>query len=312
MCVILFHTGVRGAGQKYSIPRPGSVRIISGGEGDPRALKNGQRSIEQQQDTLNGAAEQPETAHSGRITAIAADILGEELLSCGLDGRVIWWNIKSQSKIAEAEILSPVSCATFAKDSGLLACACDDGAVRVFDSSSRKCVRHLGPCSLPPPSVNDLCFTPDCRRLVTATSTGSLHVWDLPTGRCVDWLLFSRPVTSVSYAPSGEFLVTTHAGSLGLSVWADRSYFEPVFLDRQCTEPIAMDVSGLGVEKGGEDEDMGIANSILQDGEEEVFLRDKRAIRGMMVREGSDEKAKQDEVCNCIVDVFLVQHSRTG
>ncbi len=55
---------------------------------------------------------------------------------------------------------------------GLLACACDDGVVRVLNSSSRQCVRRLGPCSFPSPSVNDLCFTPDCRRLVTATSNG--------------------------------------------------------------------------------------------------------------------------------------------
>ncbi len=48
----------------YSTPRPGSVRIISGGGGDPRALKNGRRSIEQEQkdasDSVCG------TAHSGR------------------------------------------------------------------------------------------------------------------------------------------------------------------------------------------------------------------------------------------------------
>ncbi len=59
-----------------------------------------------------------------------------------------------------------------------------------------------------------------------------------------------------------------------------------------------MSVLRLGVEKEGEEE-MGIINT-QQDGEEEVFLRDKRAIRGMMVREGSEEESKQEEVCYCI------------
>ncbi|CAN0355589.1 unnamed protein product, partial [Discosporangium mesarthrocarpum] len=58
--------------------------------------------------------------------------------------------------------------------------------------------------------------------LFPPTLTSPPRVWDLPTGKCVDWMSFPDPVTSVTVSPSGEFMCTSHAGRVGLSVWADR------------------------------------------------------------------------------------------
>ncbi|CAN0318233.1 unnamed protein product, partial [Phaeothamnion confervicola] len=121
---------------------------------------------------------------------------------------------------------------------GLLAAACDDLTVRIYDTTARRLVRrlrgHTG-------AIADLCFTADGRRLATAAADRSLRVWDLPTGRCVDWLSFRSAPAAVATSPTGEFLVTAHVGRVGLSVWADRSFFQPVFLDAEPTAPALMD-----------------------------------------------------------------------
>ncbi|CAN0506931.1 unnamed protein product, partial [Ectocarpus sp. 8 AP-2014] len=51
-----------------------------------------------------------------------------------------------------------------------------------------------------------------------------LRIWDLPTGRTVDWMSFKKAVTGVTVSPTGEFMCTSHHGRVGLSVWADQRY----------------------------------------------------------------------------------------
>lgn len=48
------------------------------------------------------------------------------------------------------------------------------------------------------------------------------RIWDLPTGRMVDWMWFKKAVTGVTVSPTGEFMCTSHHGRVGLSVWADQ------------------------------------------------------------------------------------------
>ena len=38
----------------------------------------------------------------------------------------------------------------------------------------------------------------------------SVRVYDVTTARCVDWMVFESPVTSLSFAPTSEYLVTAH------------------------------------------------------------------------------------------------------
>jgi len=41
---------------------------------------------------------------------------------------------------------------------------------------------------------------------------------------------FDRAVTGVAMSPSGDFVCTSHAGSLGIYLWANRTHFANVFL----------------------------------------------------------------------------------
>jgi len=199
------------------------------------------------------------------------------------------------------------------RDAGLCAVAGDDGAVRIVDVEVRRIVRKLCPFQAGPSGMNgglpmspplvDVAFSPDARRLYAASSNGTLRVWDLPTGKCVDWVAFSPSVaeaykgkasarrrallrlgdastsgmnknqkmntknnqegdgsgsesssddddddedeavglgaiTSVSVCPTGEFVCTSHAGSVGLHLWSDRTLYDPsVRLDKEPRRP---------------------------------------------------------------------------
>lgn len=117
-------------------------------------------------------------------------------------------------------------------------------------------------------------FSPDARWLVSASSDGSLRVWDVPNARCVDWLRTPRAPTSVAFSPTGEFLATSHVGhgecrpapacparvqcwpssapyltsvastacaaAVGLFLWLNRTRYEDVFLDSEPQRPGAL------------------------------------------------------------------------
>lgn len=51
---------------------------------------------------------------------------------------------------------------------------------------------------------------------------------------------FSSPPTSLALSPTGEFLATSHAGRLGISLWCDKSYFRMVHLDGSPGRPSDM------------------------------------------------------------------------
>lgn len=52
------------------------------------------------------------------------------------------------------------------RDTDLVAVACDDKVVRLYDLATRKLVRRLEGHTN---HLTDMCFTPDARRLVTAS-----------------------------------------------------------------------------------------------------------------------------------------------
>ncbi|KAK1734687.1 WD40 repeat domain-containing protein [Skeletonema marinoi] len=101
---------------------------------------------------------------------------------------------------------SPATKLTHVRDSDLAAIAMRDFGVAVFDCSSLSI-------------------------LFTSSLDGTIRVWDVPTGLCVDWMSFASPPTSMALSPTGEFLATSHVGRLGISLWCDKTFFRMVLLD---------------------------------------------------------------------------------
>ncbi|ETP28882.1 hypothetical protein, variant 1 [Phytophthora nicotianae P10297] len=177
--------------------------------------------------------------HNGPVSAVAVDALNETLVSAGIDGKLKFWGFKKHELRYEIDVGSPISQMELHRDSNLLCVACDDQVLRLYDVTTHKLVRRFAGHSH---RVTDMTFSSDARWLFSSSADASLRVWDIPTGKCVDWMRFQKPVTGLAVSPTGEFLATTHVSHVGIFLWANRSFFTEVFLDSEPTEPILMDM----------------------------------------------------------------------
>jgi U3 small nucleolar RNA-associated protein 21 len=237
-----------------------------------------------------------EPAHNGSITGLCADSLNRFLVSCGLDGTVKFWDLRSlvgnqprllqstgyvpsftgkllatyRIPVAGGDVVEDVAALKMIlhRDTGLLAVACDDLTVKVLDADF--CVSKIdetspgfrvaliraftasifsrassdfADASLTPSfaSVNCMCFSPDARWIVAGCSDSVIRVWDIASARLVDWWSVKRPVSCMTFAPSGQFLATSHDGGtrsgeflpseVGVSLWANLDYFGAMTTD---------------------------------------------------------------------------------
>jgi U3 small nucleolar RNA-associated protein 21 len=113
----------------------------------------------------------------------------------------------------------------YSKTSELVAFSCDDLSIRVVDLETRKLVREFWGCV---GQVNDFIFSNDGRWIIAASMDSVIRVWDLPTGHLIDIFRVSSTCVSLAMSSTGEFLATAHAGSIGISLWSNRSLFMPV------------------------------------------------------------------------------------
>ncbi|KAI9369999.1 Utp21 specific WD40 associated putative domain-containing protein [Aspergillus egyptiacus] len=180
---------------------------------------------------LNGtgtaSARQPPTKHIKAITGLAIDGLNRTLVSCGLDGKVKFWDFQSGSLIDELD-WSPMTAITalrYNSTSEFVAFSCDDLSIRVIDMETKKTVRELWGCT---GQINDFTFSSDGRWIIAASMDSIVRVWDLPTGHLIDKFRVSSTCTSLAMSPTGDFLATAHADGLGIGLWSNKSLFVPV------------------------------------------------------------------------------------
>ena len=190
--------------------------------------------------------------HDGAVQGVGLDALGCTLVSAGLDGVVRLWNFLNGKALVALDMGTPISLLEMARGSDLVAVVGDDLHARIIDSTTRRVVRTLKGHKA---RVTDMTFSGDGRWLVTASVDASVRVWDLPTARCVEWLRFREPVTSLSLAPSGEFLATTHVDRLGVYLWANQAHFGTARADQIVQGPVDLELPGVGA--AGEEDGAG-------------------------------------------------------
>lgn len=167
--------------------------------------------------------------HSCAVAGMAIDSLNKALVTVDTAGTVLFWDFASHALLGALELPGGASRLVMHGDSGLAAVACpEDFTVIVIDVALRRIVRR---CVGHANAVTDLAFSPDGRWLVSGSLDRSARVWDLPTGRCVDWLSFDSPPVSLAFAPTGEYLATAHADSVGVALWANKAHFGRVVLE---------------------------------------------------------------------------------
>ncbi len=135
-------------------------------------------------------------SHVDAVIGIAIDSLNKTVVTAGADSKLVLWNFVTHMPHKKSPIMlpSPPTKLTHVRDSDLAAIAMADFGVAVFDCSTLTIVRYFGGSRYNQSSmmshtspISDLQFGPDGRKLFTSSFDGTIRVWDVPTGMCVDW-----------------------------------------------------------------------------------------------------------------------------
>jgi U3 small nucleolar RNA-associated protein 21 len=186
-----------------------------------------------------GRAEALRASHDSPIVGIGSDALNQVLVTLDDRGHLRFWGFRSHALLGEQLVGANCTRMLHCRESDLCAVVTDDFVVQVYNVRSQKLVRVLrGHHS----HISSLCFSPDGRWLVSACMDATVRVFDLPSGKLIDWCRFDQAVTSVSFAPKSDLIVTTHVNNLGLYLWVNRAYFSDVFMPASIEEPIDIDL----------------------------------------------------------------------
>ncbi|KAE8144346.1 Utp21 specific WD40 associated putative domain-containing protein [Aspergillus avenaceus] len=173
-------------------------------------------------DTTNNYAK-----HTKAVTGVMVDGLNQSVVSCGLDGKVKFWDFVSGLLIDELDWypMTAINGLRYNSSSGLVAFSCDDLSIRVVDIETRKVVREFWGCV---GQVNDFAFSFDGRWIIAASMDSIIRVWDLPTGHLIDLFRLPSTCTSLAMSSTGEYLATVHADGQGINLWSNKSLFLPI------------------------------------------------------------------------------------
>lgn len=172
--------------------------------------------------------------HTKDVTGIFIDVTNAHMVSSSLDMQLLFWDFESQKCMHCIKLKCEVLILKGYRDGNFIATVGLDNIIRIYDVNSRKLSRRLIGHKR---EITDICFTPDGRRLLSSSSDGSLRTWDLPTGRCLSWLLYDSAVMSIAVSSSGEFICVSQFGN-GIGMSIDRSFYETVHFWKEPEEPI--------------------------------------------------------------------------
>jgi len=58
----------------------------------------------------------------------------------------------------------------------------------------------------------------------------TIRVWDLPSGKQINWIQVKKAVTSLTFSPTGEYLAAAHLGRVGIYLYVNNVHFSNVFM----------------------------------------------------------------------------------
>ena len=190
-----------------------------------------------------------EGKHKKAVTGLMVDTLNRTVISCGLDGKIKFWDFLTGRLEEEIDWypMAAITASRYYRPSDLIALSCDDLSIRVVDSETKKVVRELWGCL---GQVSDFSFSNDGRWIIAASMDSVVRVWDLPTGHLINALRMESPCTALAFSDTGEFLATAHADGVGINIWNNRTLFMHVptrqIRDNEITDAIAPTSSGEG------------------------------------------------------------------
>ena len=168
-----------------------------------------------------------EGRHKKAVTGLMVDGMNRTLISCGMDGKIKFWDFLTGCLQDEIDWfpMTAVLSSQYYRPSDLIALSCDDLAIRVVDTETKKLVREFWGCL---GQINDFCFSNDGRWIIAASMDSVIRVWDLPTSHLINAVRVESPCTALAFSDTGEFLATAHADSVGINIWNNRTLFTHV------------------------------------------------------------------------------------
>lgn len=159
------------------------------------------------------------------VTGLAIDGMNRNMVSCGLDGLVGFYDFTNLKYLGKLQLDAPVTFMVYHKSSDLIACALDDLSIVIIDTITRKVIRVLyGHTN----RITGLDFSPNGRWIVLTALDATMRTWDLPTGGCIDGIRLPSVVTAVKFSPLGDYLATAHVSGNGISLWTNKAQFKTV------------------------------------------------------------------------------------
>lgn len=188
-----------------------------------------------------------EGKHKKAVTGLMVDTLNRTVISCGLDGKIKFWDFLTGCLQEEIDWypMAAITASKYFRQNDLIAVSCDDLSIRVVDSETKKLVRELWGCL---GQVSDFTFSNDGRWIIAASMDSVVRVWDLPTGHLINALRMESPCTALAFSDTGEYLATAHADGVGINLWSNCTLFTHVptrlIRDDEITDAIAPTPSG--------------------------------------------------------------------
>lgn len=172
--------------------------------------------------------------HDSTVSGIFVDAMNAVVVTGSIDGTLIFWSFAEQTVLKKITLPSGIIMIKGHRDSNLVAVADATHTVRVYDIAVMKVCRVF--TAGHQDDITDIIFSPDGRRLLSASKDSTVRVWDLPTSRCLSWMKFEDAVTSLSFTGTGELYVS-RANQRGILVCADRSLSDNVTFNEEPKVP---------------------------------------------------------------------------
>jgi hypothetical protein len=75
-----------------------------------------------------------------------------------------------------------------------------------------------------------LCFSGDCKWVVSASADGTVRTWDIVSAQCIDAFRCAKAAVALAFSPKNDLLATAHVDDVGIFVWSNRAYYQQMFL----------------------------------------------------------------------------------
>lgn len=137
-------------------------------------------------------------AHDGAVFGLSSDMCNKYLVSAGLDSTLRVWNFSGKRTLrGEISTGSSVSKLAHHPATALVAAACDDLVIRMYDVEAMRGVRKFKGHT---DRVTDMQMSEDCRWLISAAMDNTLRIWDIPGKLLVFIVYFSARCVSGIFA----------------------------------------------------------------------------------------------------------------